>query len=161
MPEHLWAPWRFNYVTEHKTKVCIFCRALKAKRDKEHFVLHRGKDNFIILNLYPYNNGHLMIAPNLHIESLEKSSPEQLQELMIFTRRSIEMLKSVYHPHGFNMGMNLGAAGGAGVADHYHMHVVPRWQGDTNYMTVMGDTRVIPESPDETYAKLKPFFSKI
>ena len=159
MPEQLWAPWRFKYVSGKQDQQCIFCRAFNSRDDAENYLLFRGKGNFVILNLYPYNNGHLMIAPNEHIESLGHASPDQRQELIELTNRSIDFLEKTYHPAGFNVGMNLGSAAGAGVADHYHLHIVPRWQGDTNFMSVLGDSRVIPESPKETYTKLKPLFS--
>ena len=158
MPEQLWAPWRFNYVSGDQDKQCIFCRARNSPADAENYLLFRGQDNFVILNLYPYNNGHLMIAPNDHLDTLGQASPPQRQELIELTNRCIDCLEQVYHPAGFNVGMNLGSEAGAGIADHYHLHVVPRWRGDTNFMTVVGDSRVIPESPEETYRKLKPLF---
>jgi ATP adenylyltransferase len=159
MPEQLWAPWRFKYVTAGKNNPCVFCHAFQSREDEKNYLLHRGKGNFIILNLFPYSNGHLMIAPCDHIESLEKASADQRHELIELTARCIDCLKQVYHPAGFNVGMNLGTVAGAGVADHYHLHIVPRWDGDTNFMTVLGEARVIPESLEETYGKLKRFFT--
>jgi ATP adenylyltransferase len=134
---------------------CIFCQAHKNPADDEkNFVLHRGTHSFIILNLYPYVSGHLMVAPYHHIGELEATSKEVSDEIMDLAKRSQTALREVYAPHGFNLGMNLGRAAGAGIADHIHLHVMPRWVGDTNFITVVGDTRVLAEDLSTTYSKL-------
>lgn len=156
--QHLWTPWRLDYLRSDKPKVdkCIFCEALATpENDAQTFVLHRGDHSFIILNLYPYNNGHLMIVPNAHQPSIEQLSPDTLAEMMTLSRRSLELLRRAYAPHAFNVGINIGEAAGAGVPGHVHMHVVPRWQADTNFMTTLGATRVIPEWVAQTYQRLR------
>ena len=158
--DRLWTPWRLPYVTEGSTSVsgCIFCDAL-ARGDAEPHVVHHGRCCFVILNKFPYNNGHLMIVPNRHIARLADLSNDELVEFMILTAASERVLASVYNPHGFNMGLNLGKPAGAGVLDHLHMHVVPRWNGDTNFMTVTGNTRVLPEELAATAQRLRPGFA--
>jgi ATP adenylyltransferase len=159
--DHVWSPWRFPYVsTAMKKSACIFCEAINSTNAYETLVLYRGRDNFVILNLYPYNNGHLMIAPYGHISNPADAAPEIAEEMIRLTQRSLSALKAVYHPDGFNIGMNLGKCAGAGVEDHYHLHVVPRWNGDTNFMTTIGETRVLPEDFHVTIAKLKPYFEE-
>ena len=138
---------------------CIFCEA--GQRDAQApLVVHRGARAFVILNLYPYNNGHLMIVPYRHIAQLAKAEPDELTELMALTRRAEMVLTEAYNPHGLNVGVNLGRAAGAGIADHLHIHIVPRWNGDTNFMTVVSDTRVLPEGLDQTAARLRPLFER-
>lgn len=141
------------------TASCIFCEAADPAADAP-LVLYRGARAFVILNLFPYNNGHLMIVPNRHIATLADATPDELQELMALTRRAEIVLTSAYAPHGLNVGLNLGKAAGAGVADHLHVHVVPRWSGDTNFMTVVGTVRVLPETLDATAGKLRPLFAQ-
>jgi len=141
------------------TTSCIFCDAGDAGADTP-LVLHRGTLAFVILNLFPYNNGHLMIVPRRHIATLAEATVDELQELITLTRRAEIVLTEAYAPHGLNVGMNLGKAAGAGVADHLHIHVVPRWSGDTNFMTVVGTVRVLPETLDATTEKLRPLFVK-
>ena len=138
---------------------CVFCRALAAE-DAGSLVLFRGVSCFVVLNLFPYNNGHLMIVPNRHIASLAEADPAELSEMMALARRSEIALGEVYRPHGLNLGMNLGRPAGAGVVDHIHMHLVPRWIGDTNFMTVVSGTRVIPEEPQQACLRLRPFFAR-
>jgi ATP adenylyltransferase len=134
---------------------CIFCAAAKNPADdQKHFVLHRGAHNFIILNLYPYISGHLMIAPYAHLGELDAAPKEATDEMMDLAKRCQTALREVYCPHGFNLGMNLGRAAGAGIADHIHMHILPRWVGDTNFMTAVGETRVLSEDLPTTYRKL-------
>jgi ATP adenylyltransferase len=140
------------------TASCIFCEAADATADAP-LVLYRGTRAFVILNLFPYNNGHLMIVPNRHIATLAEAAPDELQELIALTRRAEIVLTEAYAPHGLNVGLNLGKAAGAGVADHLHIHVVPRWNGDTNFMTVVGTVRVLPETLDATTEKLRPLFA--
>jgi ATP adenylyltransferase len=157
--DRLWSPWRLTYVTGGtSTAQCIFCEAAEAA--DAPLVLHRGTHAFVILNLYPYNNGHLMIVPRRHIATLAEATADELQELIGLTRRSEIVLTEAYAPHGLNVGINLGKAAGAGLADHLHIHVVPRWSGDTNFMTVVGIVRVLPETLDATAEKLRPLFAK-
>jgi ATP adenylyltransferase len=158
--ERLWSPWRLAYVSGGEPTGCVFCDAQTDER-AEPLVLFGGATCFVILNLYPYNNGHLMVVPRRHVASLADASPEEQAELMGLTRASEMALTEVYHPQGLNVGMNLGRAAGAGVADHMHIHVVPRWAGDTNFMSVVGNVRVLPEELEHTAARLRPVFQKI
>jgi ATP adenylyltransferase len=139
---------------------CIFCDALAASPPPP-LLLFRGTLAYVILNLYPYNNGHLMVVPHRHIGSLAQALPDELTELMELTRRSEIALTEAYEPHGLNVGINLGKAAGAGVLDHLHIHLVPRWNGDTNFMTVVGDVRVLPEQLDDTAARLRPILERL
>ena len=157
---HLWTPWRSAYMQEKKDKSrCIFCDALASSEDEQNLVVYRGKSTFVILNRYPYTSGHLMIAPHVHVSRLAQISEETADELMKLARRAEEIIEAVYQPDGLNVGMNLGHAAGAGIEEHIHMHVLPRWLGDANFMTSLSNTRVIPESLQETYAKLKRRFA--
>lgn len=159
--ERLWSPWRLAYVTGFsQPDGCIFCRALEG-HGQESLVVFRGAACFVILNLYPYNNGHLMVVPNRHVGTLAGATPGELAELIELTRRAEIALGEAYRPHGFNMGINLGQPAGAGVVDHFHMHVVPRWHGDTNFMPVVGNVRVLPEELGQTAAKLRPIFERL
>ena len=156
----LWSPWRLPYVTASgKSPGCVFCDAPEG--EQAALIVFRGCTCYVILNLYPYNNGHLMVVPNRHIASLAAATREELSELIELTRRAEVALGEAYNPHGLNMGINLGKPAGAGVLDHVHMHVVPRWNGDTNFMTVVGDTRVLPEELAQSADKLKPIFQKL
>ncbi len=155
----LWAPWRLKYILGAKEKDCIFCEKPKAGNDREHFILHRGKSNFIILNLYPYNNGHLMVVPYKHASGIGGIGPEEAAEMMELTQKSVGVLQRKFNPQGFNIGMNLGSAAGAGIEEHLHMHVVPRWNGDTNFMPVLGETKVMPQHIESTYDNLIDGFS--
>ena len=139
--------------------VCIFCAKIAAPDDSEH-ILCRGQSAYVTLNRYPYNNGHLMVIPYTHVPSLEQLEPATLTELMLLANRGLAVLRQAYHPDGFNIGINLGRAAGAGIAEHVHLHVVPRWNADTNFMPVVGETRVIPETLDQTYARLRPLFDQ-
>ena len=139
---------------------CLFC-VKRETSDADAHIVHRGRLCYVILNRYPYNNGHLMAVPNAHVSSLENLELETLQELMTLTQLALRVLRQAYSPNGFNVGMNIGEAAGAGVAGHVHLHIVPRWGGDTNYMTVVGQTRTIPEWMDETYGRLRPLFDKL
>jgi ATP adenylyltransferase len=154
----LWAPWRMGYIKGEKPPGCILCDKPKEKRDASNLILERGKHGFAMLNLYPYNNGHLMVAPYQHVSSLEDLSDEALKGLMQITKKSLLALRKTYKPDGINIGLNLGRAAGAGIEDHLHFHVVPRWGGDTNFMTVVSEVRVIPEDIKRTYQQLKPHF---
>jgi ATP adenylyltransferase len=140
----LWAPWRIQYITTPKSEKCIFCRP-----DPEHLV-YRGGHCFVLLNAYPYAPGHVMVAPNRHVAGLEELDEGELLELMQLATRLVKALETAMGPHGFNVGLNLGSVAGAGIADHLHLHVVPRWEGDNNFMPVLGDTRVIPQALEET-----------
>jgi ATP adenylyltransferase len=155
----LWSPWRYDYITKSgsaKNRGCVFCDILNnSASDEDNFILSRAEFNFVILNIYPYTSGHLMVVPYQHIADLDKGSADATNEMMEIVKRAQSALTEAYRPDGINLGMNLGKAAGAGVAEHYHMHVLPRWVGDANFMTAVGQTRTIPESLDETYRKLK------
>jgi ATP adenylyltransferase len=162
--ERLWSPWRLAYVTgTSSTEGCIFCDAAGPHSDplRDALVLVRGHVSYVILNLYPYNNGHLMVVPNRHIGSLAAATPEELSELMRFTRDAEIALTESYSPQGINIGINLGRPAGAGVLDHVHVHLVPRWNGDTNFMSVIGNTRVLPEHLGESAKRLRPVFERL
>ena len=159
--EQLWSPWRLAYITGGASAGgCVFCRAL-TDPGADDLIVHRGTTCFVILNLFPYNNGHLMVIPKRHLASLVEATSEELGELIELTRLSEIALREAYSPHGLNMGINLGKPAGAGVLDHVHMHIVPRWSGDTNFMTVVGETRVLPEELSETAKKMRPIFAKL
>ena len=161
--DHLWSPWRLDYVTGKTPKGssgCIFCDAIAGGHQSD-LVVFRGPTCFVILNLYPYNNGHLMVVPNRHIAKLAEATTPELNELIELTRRAEISLMQAYSPHGLNVGINLGKPAGAGVLDHVHLHVVPRWNGDTNFMTVVGTTRVLPEELPESAARLRPIFAEL
>jgi ATP adenylyltransferase len=158
--DRLWSPWRLAYVTAAPQPAgCVFCDAW-ANTDAA-LVLLRGRHTFVILNLYPYNNGHLMVAPSRHINTLASLLPEEQQELMAMARWSEMALTEVYRPQGINVGINLGKAAGAGIEDHLHVHLVPRWTGDTNFMTAIAETRVLPEEISQTAARLRPIFARL
>lgn len=160
MPDVLFAAWRYEYLVSDKSdNRCFFCEAAASENDDETLVVHRGRKVFVILNRYPYTNGHIMVAPYAHDARLSNSSEETLHELVSTVARAEEILTSAYRTDGLNVGINLGSAAGAGLADHYHVHVVPRWKGDTNFMTVTGDVRVVPEEPAATLARLRPLFA--
>jgi ATP adenylyltransferase len=150
----LWAPWRIDYIKGHKPAECIFCACSAPENDEANLVVHRSARCFVILNRYPYNNGHLMVVPFVHVPTIELLGPETLAELMTVTRISLAVLREAMHPGGFNIGINQGEAAGAGVADHVHQHVVPRWAGDTNFMPVLSETRVMPQSLESVYTML-------
>lgn len=156
--KYLWAPWRMEYILKEKNEGCIFCEIPKENQDKENYVLYRGKFCFVILNTYPYNNGHIMIAPYAHIKNLEELNRDTINELMSLCQKSISVLKKKINPQGFNIGANIGKVGGAGILEHVHLHIVPRWQGDTNFMPVISDTKVMPQYLSETYDLLKAGF---
>jgi len=156
----LWAPWRMSYIGSIKKHGCIFCEKPKENRDKENLILYRGEKCFIIMNRYPYNNGHLMIAPYRHVGDLEALDEDEMIETMKLLKLSIKALKEAYHPDGFNIGVNIGRAAGAGVKGHIHFHIVPRWVGDTNFMPVFSETKIIPEYLEETYEKLLKHFNR-
>lgn len=164
--EHIWSPWRYGYISSGKAESgCVFCNAHRippdAKPDdwdRQRLVVHRGDRAFIILNLFPYTSGHLMIAPYDHVGSLIDLDEPSGNEIMALARRSLAALESEYRPDGFNVGFNFGSAAGAGIADHLHLHVVPRWSGDANFVSIIGETRVLPEELPATYDRLKKHF---
>ncbi len=158
--ERLWTPWRLAYVSGGGDAAeCVFCAALTSA-DADPLILFRGSTCFVILNLFPYNNAHLMVVPNRHVATLSATTDEERCELMRLATVAEAAITEVYAPHGMNMGINLGKPAGAGVPGHLHMHVVPRWNGDTNFMTVVGETRVLPEELPQTASKLRPIFER-
>jgi ATP adenylyltransferase len=156
--EQIWAPWRIKYIQMEKPEGCILCQKPVENKDVENYVLYRGQKNFVILNSYPYNPGHLMVAPYRHVASLEELTKEELHEHFEMVSLSVRVLRRVFKPGGFNIGINAGRVAGAGIDDHIHTHIVPRWPGDTNFMPVVADVRVVPEALAETYEKLKGRF---
>ncbi len=152
----LWAPWRIGFILKGENKDdCFLCQYPGENKDEAHLILYRGEKNFVILNAYPYNTGHLMVAPYRHIGKLDDMTDEEAREHFALVRLSVKLLNKVMQPAGFNTGMNLGRVAGAGIADHIHTHIVPRWQGDANFMPVISETKVLPESLPVTYRKLK------
>jgi ATP adenylyltransferase len=158
----LWSPWRYDYISAdaggkpEAENACVFCSILNhPASDEEKFILHRAGFNFVILNVYPYTSGHLMIVPYAHLADLDRAEKDLTDEMMDLTKRCQTAIREIYRPNGINLGMNLGKAAGAGVAEHFHMHILPRWIGDANFMTATGQTRTIPESLQMTYEKLK------
>lgn len=154
----LWAPWRIDYILQQKQDGCIFCDKPNEHDDEHNLIPYRGETCYIIMNYYPYNNGHIMVVPYRHTNDLTSLGTDENMEMMNLVSKSIEVLKKALNPHGFNIGMNLGSVAGAGVKDHLHFHVVPRWNGDMNYMPVIGHTKVISEALEETCKKIKAFF---
>lgn len=159
-PGRLWAPWRMEYIRSPAPHQCVFCEAVAADDDAAKLVLARGATCYVMMNLYPYNNGHLLIAPYEHVAELRDLEPCVLEELMRLSALSVDILSSHMHPDGFNLGMNLGRSAGAGIEEHLHMHLVPRWNGDTSYITVCSDTKVIVQHLQETYRELRPLFDE-
>ena len=151
--EYLWAPWRMDYILGEKKRGCFFCKKIREKKDKRNLILYQGEYVFLVMNKYPYTNGHLMVVPKRHCLHLDQLDDSELRELFDLLKTSIRVLKASFHPHGFNIGMNIGKVGGAG-EDHLHVHVVPRWAGDTNFMPVIGKTKIISEYLEKTYQKL-------
>ncbi|HEY2974190.1 MAG TPA: HIT domain-containing protein [Pyrinomonadaceae bacterium] len=162
--DRLWSPWRYEYIASGdaanpESSGCIFCKLRDdLDKDEANFVIHRASHNFIVLNIYPYISGHLLIVPYRHIGELDAATKETTDELMDLTKRSQTALRDAYQPTGFNIGMNLGRSAGAGIVDHIHIHILPRWTGDTNFMSTVGNTRVIPEDLSTTYEKLRTRF---
>lgn len=160
--ETMWAPWRGEYINKavdsqmpRTDDRCVFCEALQTDEDQPHHIIYRGEKVFVILNKYPYNNGHMLIIPNRHISIPDMLTIEEREEMMNLIIKSQSVLYSVYHPHGVNIGANIGAAAGAGIAQHMHFHVLPRWNADVNFMTAIADTRVIPESLEVTWQRIR------
>ncbi|RPJ24989.1 MAG: HIT domain-containing protein [Chloroflexi bacterium] len=155
---HIWSPWRMEYIESNKAEGCIFCSAQEKEDSAENLIAFRGEHAYIILNRYPYTSGHLMVVPLAHKANLEELDPPTRAEMMELTTRCITVLRKVYNPQAFNIGANIGESAGAGVKEHVHMHIVPRWQGDTNFISILGETRVLPESLERTYQRLKREF---
>jgi ATP adenylyltransferase len=158
--ERLYAPWRAEYLTARESPGCVFCAALEQSGEPGSLVVTAAALNFVVMNLYPYTSGHLMVAPRRHVGSLAQATPEELAEMMELARRLEQVLQDAYRPEGVNLGMNLGKAAGAGIRDHIHLHLVPRWTGDANFMTVVGETRVMPEEPAAACLRLRQYFSR-
>ncbi len=159
---HLWTPWRSTYMKAgNQNQGCIFCAAAASTEDEKNLLVYRGELCFIILNRYPYTSGHLMIAPYEHVSRLGQASENTTAEMMQLARRAEQVLEAVYRPGGLNLGMNLGEAAGAGIEQHIHLHVLPRWKGDANFMSTVAETRIIPEALDDTYTKLRQALANI
>jgi ATP adenylyltransferase len=163
MAENLWAPWRMEYIVGTKSAGCVFCTALAEGPDRhgENLVLYTGKHAFIIMNLFPYTHGHLMVLPKKHVSSLDELNREELNEIFSLVVEAQAAVRQALAPQGINLGMNIGKAAGAGIDDHLHMHVVPRWNGDTNFMPLLAEARCMPEHLRETYLTYKPYFDEI
>lgn len=159
--KRLWAPWRMEYILADKRDECFLCHAATDENDRQNLLLKRGSDGAIVLNRFPYSNGHLMVFPYRHLADLHGLSSDEKLELMDLLDLSVEVLRQTINPDGFNIGVNLGEAAGAGLADHLHIHVVPRWNGDTNFMPVLDDTRVIPQSLLDMWDQLHPVLNPV
>jgi ATP adenylyltransferase len=161
--DRLWAPWRMGYILKNskEKRGCFLCEELKKNDDRKSYILYRGRRSFVIMNLYPYNNGHLLIVPNAHVPDVDKLPVDDLTDLMKVTQASVDIIRQEMNPEGFNIGINIGKAAGAGLPEHLHIQIVPRWTGDTSCMTVFDETRVLPELLDGTYAKLRPYFERL
>jgi ATP adenylyltransferase len=154
--DYLWTPWRYAYITAAGSATgCIFCEAPKVKDDEKTLIVHRARHCYVILNAYPYTNGHVMVVPYVHLDELQKLPAEPAAEMMALTQRIEGVLRNLYRPDGINLGMNIGKAAGAGIAGHIHMHVLPRWVADANFMSVVGEVRVLPETLDMTWKKIR------
>lgn len=161
--EHLFAPWRIRYILSPKNEGCIFCDYTKEDKDEDrkNLILFRGKTNFVMMNRFPYNPGHLMVSPYKHVGDVTDLTDEELLENIKLVKLSEKVIREAMNPHGFNIGINIGSVAGAGLEEHLHTHIVPRWNGDASYIAVLSDVRVIPEALEETYDKLKEIFDKI
>ncbi|MFC1982456.1 HIT domain-containing protein [Chloroflexota bacterium] len=156
--KHIWAPWRIEYIQMEKPEGCFLCEKPGEDNDTLNYILYRGDKNFIVLNRYPYNPGHLLVAPYRHVANMEELTEEERNEHFEMVSRCVTTLRQIFNPGGLNIGANMGKVAGAGIEDHFHTHIVPRWQGDTNFVTIMSDVRVMPEALAETYLKLKGKF---
>lgn len=152
---YLWSPWRMEYIRSNKNEEgCVFCLALAHPEEPENLVVFVGQHSFIIMNRFPYTSGHLMVVPHAHVSTIEALEPAVRAEMMELANAAMGILRTIYHPQGFNLGLNIGEAAGAGIAEHVHLHVVPRWAGDTNFMSSLGQTRVLPEILQDTYQRV-------
>ena len=159
---YIWSPWRMTYIENHTTEqACVFCAALALPDGPENLIVFRGQRAFVILNRFPCTSGHLMVVPHVHEPSLEGLDPATRAEMMELATQSIRVLRAVYQPQAFNIGVNIGEAAGAGIAEHVHMHIVPRWVGDTNFMSTLAETRVLPEALDETYRRVREAWGEV
>lgn len=158
MHQSIWAPWRIDYIQQPKTDGCFLCRILQETNDRDNLLLKRSSSAAVIMNRYPYNGGHLMIVPHRHLAHLEELTPEEQTDIHQLTTTALRIMKTTMHPDGFNLGYNLGTAAGAGLAEHLHQHIVPRWNGDTNFMPVIAETHVMPQALLDQYDQLKPHF---
>jgi len=159
--DYLWTPWRYAYVsTAEKASGCVFCDAVNAGDDEKARIVHRGQHCFVILNTFPYTPGHVMIVPYAHLDELRRLPPEAAREMMELSQRMETVLRELYRPDGINLGMNIGKAAGAGIAGHIHMHVLPRWVADANFLSVVGETRVLPETLEETWKRMTAALKK-
>ncbi len=157
----IFAPWRIRYIEAPKYEGCIFCDFPKENRDEERLIVYRGERCFVILNNYPYNPGHVMVAPYRHFKEIEEMSEEEGAEMLELTKKAVKVIKKVMKPDGFNIGINIGKVAGAGIEQHLHIHIVPRWEGDTSFIPVLADVKIIPEAVAETYKKLKRGFEEL
>jgi ATP adenylyltransferase len=154
--KYIWSPWRMTYIQKHKeVEGCVFCKAQDQPDGLDNLILHRDQKAFVILNRYPYTSGHLMVVPFVHVSSLTELDADTRAEMMELTNQTMTLLAQEYSAQGFNIGVNIGEAAGAGITEHVHLHIVPRWTGDTNFMSTLGETRVLPETLEDTYQRLK------
>ncbi|MBW1915488.1 MAG: HIT domain-containing protein [Deltaproteobacteria bacterium] len=159
--KHLWAPWRMQYIlSDGKPDGCIFCPGDSRDNDEDRLILHLGPYSMVMMNKYPYNSGHLLVLPNNHVQELDQLSDEQIIDLTLTVKKTINIMKQIMSPEGFNVGLNIGKAAGAGIEEHLHFHIVPRWNGDVNFMTILGEVRVVPEHLKTTYKNFRPYFEK-
>ena len=156
--DKIWAPWRREFVQLKKKKGCIFCQTFKSKNDKENYLIFKSKHSFVMMNIFPYNNGHLMVAPHRHIGEFDKLNDKEMLDCLRLVQKSCRILKKILRPQAFNIGLNIGKEAGAGYAGHLHFHIVPRWRGDTNCMPVISDAKIIPQSLNNLYGQLKKKF---
>jgi ATP adenylyltransferase len=159
---HLWSPWRMTYIqNDKKEKGCVFCNAYAEPDGVQNLIIYRGQYTFVILNRYPYTSGHVMVVPNVHVAALQELTSETRAEMMDVAAKALTVLSMAYQPQGYNLGMNLGEVAGAGIVEHLHMHIVPRWGGDTNFMSTTAATRVLPEALDDTYDRIRQAWIEI
>jgi ATP adenylyltransferase len=157
--DYIWTPWRYQYVKDaNRNSTCVFCEIAASNDDESNLVVHRAQSNYVVLNRFPYTSGHVMVIPYQHVATLEEAPSEAVAEMMTLTRRLETVLRKIYQPSGVNIGMNIGEAAGAGVAGHIHMHILPRWVADSNFITVVGETRILPEDLSETWKRLRNGF---
>lgn len=159
--EQLWAPWRMAFIKGPKPSGCIFCVKPKENNDSGNFILSKGEKSFIIMNIYPYNHAHLMVCPYEHAAGIDLLPPETASDMTSSVQETVRILKEAFQPDGFNIGINMGKSAGAGIEDHVHIHIVPRWAGDTNFMPLLAEVRALPEHLESTYEKLLPYFKKL